>query len=369
MLYHIIKDSCETCDLLKNARLFMFLGIIFSFAATFVATGLLKDRLPRDAGRDFAVDGKKSAGKGRGAGVIFVPVFIVSTLIFFPLSTELAIYLLILLLTMLSGFLDDAAKTPWGEYKKGIIDFVIALGCAVTYVHYNGSKLSIVLIDKTFTLPSWLYVVLAVILIWAAINVVNCSDGVDGLSASLVITTLIGFFAFFKAFFSDVSAAFGAGDIKDILNGSIVNAFDKEPTEFVMSTAFIYKGLILSFIFCLLAYLWYNANPSILMMGDAGSRAMGMFIAILALKSGSPLLFIPLALVIILDGGLGLIKIVCIRFLKLKGFMKNIRTPLHDHVRKNKEPAWSPTQVVFRFVILHAAICLAYLGLLVMLRA
>ena len=369
MLYQIVKDNCESCDLLKNARLLMFLGIIFSFAVTFIATGLLKNKLPRDVGRDFAVDGKKSAGKGRGAGVIFVPAFIISVLIFFPLNAELAIYLLILLLTMLSGFLDDAAKTPWGEYKKGIIDFVIALGCAITYVHYNGSKLTIMLIDKSFTLPEWLYVILAVILIWAAINVVNCSDGVDGLSASLVITTLIGFFAFFKTFFSDVSAAFGAGDIKDILNGSIVNAFDKEPTEFVMSTAFIYKGLILSFIFCLLAYLWYNANPSILMMGDAGSRAMGMFLAILALKSGCPLLFIPLALVIILDGGLGLIKIVCIRFLKIKGFMKNIRTPLHDHVRKNKEPAWSPTQVVFRFVILHAVICLAYLGLLVMLRA
>ena len=342
MLYQIVKDNCESCDLLKNARLLMFLGIIFSFVVTFIATGLLKNKLPRDVGRDFAVDGKKSAGKGRGAGVIFVPAFIISVLIFFPLNAELAIYLLILLLTMLSGFLDDAAKTPWGEYKKGIIDFVIALGCAITYVHYNGSKLTIMLIDKSFTLPEWLYVILAVILIWAAINVVNCSDGVDGLSASLVITTLIAFLVFFKTFFPDTMA--------------------------VLSTAFIYKGLILAFIFCLLAYLWYNANPSILMMGDAGSRAMGMFLAILALKSGCPLLFIPLALVIILDGGLGLIKIICIRFLKIKGFMKNIRTPLHDHVRKNKEPAYSPTQVVFRFVILHAVICMIYIGLLMILR-
>ena len=347
MLYQIVKDNCESCDLLKNARLLMFLGIIFSFAVTFIATGLLKNKLPRDVGRDFAVDGKKSAGKGRGAGVIFVPAFIISVLIFFPLNAELAIYLLILLLTMLSGYLDDAAKTPWGEYKKGIIDFVIALGCAITYVHYNGSKLTIMLIDKSFTLPEWLYVILAVILIWAAINVVNCSDGVDGLSASLVITSLIAFFAFFKLSGPD---------------------FESITADCVLTSDIVYRGLILAFIFCLLAYLWYNANPSILMMGDAGSRAMGMFLAILALKSGCPLLFIPLALVIILDGGLGLIKIVCIRFLKIKGFMKNIRTPLHDHVRKNKEPAYSPTQVVFRFVILHAVICMVYIGLLMILR-
>ena len=100
------------------------------------------------------------------------------------------------------------------------------------------------------------------------------------------------------------------------------------------------------------------------MMGDAGSRAMGMFLAIIALQSRSPLLFIPFCMIIILDGGLGLIKIVCIRFLKLKNFMKNIRTPLHDHVRKNIEPAWSPTHVVFRFVIMQAFLCVLYLGLL-----
>ena len=45
------------------------------------------------------------------------------------------------------------------------------------------------------------------------------------------------------------------------------------------------------------------------MMGDAGSRAMGIFISIAALKSGSPLLYIPVALVLILDGGLGLVKV------------------------------------------------------------
>ena len=373
MLYQIVKDNCESCDLLKNARLLMFLGIIFSFVATFIATGLLKNKLPRDVGRDFAVDGKKSAGKGRGAGVIFVPAFIISVLIFFPLNAELAIYLLILLLTMLSGFLDDAAKTPWGEYKKGIIDFVIALGCAITYVHYNGSKLTIMLIDKSFTLPEWLYVILAIILIWAAINVVNCSDGVDGLSASLVITSLIAFFAFFKLSRPELGSM-PADWMDEAYNGnealkeSFLGNLNAGPDFGVLTSGLVYRGLILAFIFCLLAYLWFNANPSILMMGDAGSRAMGMFLAILALKSGCPLLFIPLALVIILDGGLGLIKIVCIRFLKIKGFMKNIRTPLHDHVRKNKEPAYSPTQVVFRFVILHAVICMFYIGLLMILR-
>lgn len=52
-------------------------------------------------------------------------------------------------------------------------------------------------------------------------------------------------------------------------------------------------------------------------MGDAGSRALGFFIAVLAMKSGHPLIYILLALVLIIDGGLGLVKIFLLRFLKI----------------------------------------------------
>ena len=114
----------------------------------------------------------------------------------------------------------------------------------------------------------------------------------------------------------------------------------------------------LLFVVCILGYLWFNATPSKLMMGDAGSRAMGLFISIAILKTGAPLLYIPVALVLILDGGLGLIKVSLIRFLKIH-IMKNIRTPLHDHVRKNW--GWSNTHTVYRFAIIQIMLCLAVL--------
>ena len=82
------------------------------------------------------------------------------------------------------------------------------------------------------------------------------------------------------------------------------------------------------------------------MMGDAGSRAMGLFISIAVLKTGSPFLYIPVALVLILDGGLGLVKIFLLRFLKIR-ILTKVRTPLHDQARKVWE--WSNTQTVFRF--------------------
>jgi phospho-N-acetylmuramoyl-pentapeptide-transferase len=114
--------------------------------------------------------------------------------------------------------------------------------------------------------------------------------------------------------------------------------------------------LILLFAVCILGYLWYNATPSRLMMGDAGSRSMGLFISIAILKTGCPLLYIPIALVLILDGGLGLLKVSLLRFLKIS-ILKNTRTPLHDHVRKVW--GWSNTQTVFRFAIIQIIVSVA----------
>lgn len=86
--------------------------------------------------------------------------------------------------------------------------------------------------------------------------------------------------------------------------------------------------IILLFVVCILGYLWYNATPSRLMMGDAGSRAMGIFISLAVLKTGSPFLFLLVALILILDGGLGLVKVALLRFLKIHIFA-NTTMPLH----------------------------------------
>ena len=97
-------------------------------------------------------------------------------------------------------------------------------------------------------------------------------------------------------------------------------------------------------------------------MGDAGSRAMGLFIAIAALKSGNPLLFIPAAFVLIMDGGLGLLKVFLLRFLKIR-ILKNVRTPLHDQARKVS--GWSNTQTVFRFAIIQLVISMAVIYMVI----
>ena len=309
--------------LLNNAgvseSIIALLRAAVAFLGTFFFLKWMMPYLPSDQGREYAVDGALSKGKARGAGIVFVLVFVVTVLLFTPMKLEHIIYLILVVLAMLTGFLDDAAKTPWGEYKKGFLDLVIAVLIAVTFIHYISTEVTLALFGVSFVIPKILFGIPVVILVWAALNVTHCSDGVDGLSATLTIVTL--------------SSAY-------LL---IHDPFGK---------------LVPAFILCLFAYLWYNANPSSLLMGDAGSRAMGLFIAITMLKTQSPFLYLLLGLITILDGGLGLIKVSLKRFLKIS-ILTHTTCPLHDHVRKNK--GWSNNQVVFRFAILQIVICIAAL--------
>ncbi len=297
-------------------------GILFAFGVTVFITNKLQGFLPKDAGREFAHDGKLSAGKPRGAGIIFVLCFAAAALLFAPLKAEIVIYLLLMVVCMITGFLDDASKMPWGEYKKGFLDLCVAALVAMTYLKYNSNTIELALFHMRLTIPSALFAVLIIIMVWVSVNVTNCADGVDGLSGTLTIISLMTIYV--------INRIFGAGED--------------------------FSFLILLFAACILGYLWYNATPSRLMMGDAGSRTMGLFISIAALKTGRPALYLPVALVLILDGGLGLIKVALLRFLKIR-ILKNTRTPLHDHVRKSW--GWSNTQTVFRFAIIQIILSVA----------
>lgn len=299
-----------------------FIGILFAFLTTIIATDKLSEFLPRDAGREFAHDGKKSAGKPRGAGIIFVLGFVLASLLFAPMNPEHIIYLILIVIGMMTGFLDDASKTPWGEYKKGFLDLCVAAMVAVTYLHYNSNVVELSMFDIRFTIHPVIFALLAVVLVWTSVNVTNCSDGVDGLSGTLTIISIMTIYA----------------------------------VDVIKDAAGDFSFMILLFAVCILGYLWYNATPSRLMMGDAGSRAMGLFISIAILKTGSPFLYIPIALVLILDGGLGLLKVSLIRFCKIH-ILSNVRTPLHDHVRKVWN--WSNTQTVFRFAIIQIILAVA----------
>ena len=307
-----------------------FVGVVFAYLLTSFLLAIGMNKLPRDHGREFAHDGGLSAGKPRGAGFVFILVFVLAALVFGNVDREMTIYLILTVAAMMTGYLDDCAKVSWGELRKGLLDLMIAIMTAVTMVNFNGSDVLIAVTGQVITLPPVLYGILAIVLVWGSINVTNCADGVDGLSGTLTSITLFTIYM--------------------IMNST--------------GTAPEFSYTILLFIACILGYLWFNATPSRLLMGDAGSRAMGLFIAIAIMKSGYPFLYLLAAFVLMVDGGIGLVKVSLLRFLHIK-ILTKVRTPLHDHVRKNL--GWSNAQTVFKFAIIQIMISAAVVWLVGML--
>ena len=258
--------------------------------------------LPKDGGKRVETpDGKiivindKSSGKVTGAGLVFVIVFLLMSLLFLPLNAELLIYAGLMFLMMLTGYLDDASSTPWGELVKGLMDLALSIGAVVTFLCYHGSDVTF--FDTTFHMPVWLYGILGVVLMWVSINVTNCSDGVDGLCGSVSVVTIVAYYMIFHN---------------------------------IMPT-YAWMGLLM--VGVLVAYLIFNWNPSKVLMGDAGSRTIGFLLALLAMQSGHPFIFLLMSIVFIFDGGMGLIKVSLIRFLKINAF-PHVKFPFHDHMRK-----------------------------------
>ena len=177
------------------ANQIILVGIILTFLITFLALKYPFSFLPKDQGRDFAVNGKLSKGKLRGVGLTFVSCFILGSVAFLPLDREYIIYIILLVAIMLSGFLDDTSSTPWNEYKKGAIDLVLSIVTMITFANFNSTAIH--LGNMEILIPKVVYIILGIILIWVSINVTNCSDGVDGLCASLCIVSMLSYSVIF----------------------------------------------------------------------------------------------------------------------------------------------------------------------------
>ena len=92
--------------IVDNGQIVAFTGILTAFFLTCICMGSFSKYLPKDMGRQYAHDGKLSAGKPRGAGFIFVLVFIASGIVFGPFTRENIIYIILLAAAMMTGFLD-----------------------------------------------------------------------------------------------------------------------------------------------------------------------------------------------------------------------------------------------------------------------
>ena len=354
MIYTIaalLKDYFGPFRLLQSYAVLITLALYTGFILTFLLLPKFYEKLPHDRGREFTATAEAAKGKPTGSGVVFITIFVFIAFLFAPLNWLQVSILVLTWLTMLTGYLDDRSIKGWGEYRKAVLDLVIAVGAAVAM--YYGTKNPDGTI--TFWLPftsrivnvaPWIFILISIILIWASINTTNCTDGVDGLSSTLVLIALLtlGIIFYFILGHTDISAYLLVPHLKDGAQWAIM--------------IFALAGV-------LMGYLWHNAFPSKVLMGDAGSRALGFFIGVCVMMSGNPFLIFATSSIIFINGGMGLLKVALLRFFKIRIF-SDIRFPLHDHMRQKRQ--WSATQVLLKFMILQLLITVALIGIFFKVR-
>ncbi|HEY1752969.1 MAG TPA: hypothetical protein VGG29_17050 [Caulobacteraceae bacterium] len=304
------------------------------FAITAVATWWLLPRLwsylPRDRGRAFAVGAEASVGKPLSAGLVFVAIFCLAALVFVPAGAPPIRTLPFMAAATLVGYFDDR-RGGFSEYQLAAMDLVIALGASWAILGLAPAAIWLPGWKPQIMLAPWLSLPLWTAVIWLSINATNCTDGVDGLSGSLTATAI----------------AILGGLLYVVIGNQVVAGHLGIPTNPEGADWAIIAFLMVGSI-C--GYLWWNANPSAVLMGDAGSRPLGLLIGMLVVATGNPLFLLLVGSVIVMNGATGLVKVALMRFFGLK-VLGSIRFPLHDHCRK--ELGWSNTQVLVRFMLLH----------------
>ena len=373
MLYYLSDRLASTWGPFRlfgsHAFLLAFGTVTAALIVVFLLPRLFRF-LPHDHGKAIlGKDGMKSAGKPTGGGFFVTLLALPVMLLAMPLTWSEFGVLICLYMAMAFGYLDDRSEVPWGQLKKGLLDAGVALGLAIFIWTGHGSQIWMPFFKGVWTVPAWAYIPCAGFLLWFVMNATNCSDGVDGLAGTLTLVTLVALAALLYLVIGYAPVA------RYLLIPA--NPFAARWAILLMTVAGAFAG-----------YLWWNAEPSKVLMGDAGSRFLGLLVGAGVLVTGNPFLVFAFAPVVLVNGGAGLGKLVLLRMLRKLGldirppsilppeqvesqnpFVKmlhGVRFPLHDHCKRSLK--WSNAQVLMRFTLLQAFLIPLIFVLLVKIR-
>lgn len=359
MLYHIsqyLTPFWGPFRLFQSHALLLAGGTFTAAILAWVLLPKLWNRLPRDRGKVLCKDlgGMASAGKPTGAGFLVSTIVLPVVLVFVPLAIWDFLAVVAIYAAMLFGYLDDRAEVPWGELKKGLLDAICAVAIAYFIAKGHSTLVWLPFWKGMWVVPMWIYVPAAAFVLWFTMNATNCSDGVDGLAGTLTTIELVilAVMLYVVIGYKPVAHYFLLPCNPEAARWAIL----------VMTVAGGFGG-----------YLWFNAEPSKILMGDAGSRFLGILVGAGSLVTGNPFLVLAFAPVILVNGGGGLAKLVLLRLAKKLGrdisednVIRRIRFPLHDHCKKNL--GWSNAQVLMRFTLLQLIVMPILLILLIKIR-
>jgi phospho-N-acetylmuramoyl-pentapeptide-transferase len=306
-------------------------------------------RVKQGKGQPIREDGPQSHLAKRGTptmgGLLILTSVAISVLLWMDLRN---IYVWACLLVTggfgLIGWLDDYDKVRKAHHAglsgktRLALEFLIAGFATWMMVRTGGTGLHLPFVKETVIDLGWFYILFGAFVIVAFGNAVNLTDGLDGLAtmpviiasiAFLLITYLVGNVKF--AAYLGIPHVPGAGDLT------------------VLLLAIVGAGL---------AFLWFNAPPAAVFMGDTGSLALGGALGAVAVATHHEF-------VLAIVGGLFVVEalsvVIQVLVYKRTGKRVFLMAPIHHHF---EHLGWSEPTVVIRFWIISFVLALAGLATL-----
>ncbi|MDC0980152.1 phospho-N-acetylmuramoyl-pentapeptide-transferase [Bdellovibrionales bacterium] len=352
MVYKWLVDYSESLSALNVFRYITFRAFISFFTAFFVCLKLgpsfidyMQNREMRQTVRD---DGPESHLKKSGTPTMGGKLMLLGLLpaLLFWVDLENHLVWAALAITFgfgLIGYIDDHIKilkknTNGLSGKLRLVgEFVISALTVSMLIHWGGfnTELAVPFLKNVVFDLGWVYIPFASLVIVGCANAVNLTDGLDGLAIVPIIISISTFLIF----------AYVAGhhQIANYLNIPYISgAGELVP----LGAAVVATGM---------GFLWYNAYPAQVFMGDVGSLALGGFIGVMAVLTKNELLLVLLGGVFVVEA---LSVITQVASFKLTGKRIFRMAPIHHHFELK---GLSETKIIVRFWIV--SILLAVLSL------
>jgi phospho-N-acetylmuramoyl-pentapeptide-transferase len=283
-------------------------------------------------------------------GILIVISIVVSTVLWADITNK---YILLALFTTVwlgaVGFLDDYIKLRKAESRglsvttkftgQMILGFIIGMFLFFDGLSYpQAGRIDVPFLKHLVVDIGYFYIFFVMMVIVGASNAVNLTDGLDGLASGCVIMVAVAY-----AGLSYVSGHIKFSDYLQILY--VPNSGELA----VFCASIVGAGL---------GFLWYNAPPAAVFMGDTGSLALGGALGVVAV-------FIKKELLLFLVGGVFVVEafsvILQVASYKARGKRIFLMAPIHHHFQLK---GWPESKITVRFWILAAVLALLSLGTL-----
>lgn len=289
---------------------------------------------------------EKKRGTPSMGGILIILAITVSTLIWGDLTNRNVIILIFSLLWLgLFGFIDDLLKVKKqkgirGKYKLfGQIILALIVGIVVFYFPSKGdlsqTQTNALFLKNIIIDFGWFYIPLILFVILGSSNAVNITDGLDGLSPGLLAISFASF----------AVLAYIVGNIKAATYLHI--GFDPMAAEVTVFATACFGAC--------LGFLWFNAHPAEVFMGDTGSLALGGALGLMAILIKQEILLLFFGAVFVMEAMSVILQVGYFKATKGKRIFK--MAPLHHHFEKI---GWAESKIVIRLWLI--AIFFALIG-------